>query len=292
MGLSLNEYKIIVETAPNLIWRSGLDTKCYFFNNTWLDFTGRTLEQEYGVGWTEGVHPEDLDRCVKIYLESFNNRTPFEMEYRLRRHDGEWRWVNDRGVPAVDENGEFTGYVGSCLDVTERVEGYSLREMAQKDGLTGISSRQYLMNLFKHEFDSAKRTEGKLSVAMMDIDKFKQINDRYGHVCGDAALKMFATVVKDTIRQDDLFGRYGGDEFVIIFPRATVETAKKIVDRITNSLETVVLNFEDAEIEISMSVGLCELSDENNPDKMISKADKLMYENKNNKENFNISLNH
>ena len=143
MAMSLNEYKIIVETAPNLIWRSGLDAKCYYFNKTWLDFTGRTFEQEYGDGWIEGVHPDDLDRCVKIYLENFDKRSMFEMEYRLLRHDGEWRWINDRGVPVVDEDGHFDGFVGSCLDVTERVEGYVFKEMAQKDGLTGIFSRQY-----------------------------------------------------------------------------------------------------------------------------------------------------
>lgn len=283
MNLSLNEYKVIVETAPNLIWRSGPDAKCYYFNKTWLDFTGRTLKQEYGDGWTEGVHPDDFDRCVKIYLENFGERTPFEMEYRLLRHDGEWRWVNDIGVPAVDENGEFTGFIGSCLDVTERVEGYRLKEMAQKDGLTEIFSRQYLMSLFEYEFESSKRTASKLSVAMMDIDKFKHINDKYGHKEGDAALKLFASVVKDTIRQNDLFGRYGGDEFVIIFPNTTVEEAKRIVDRITSSLEKVVLNIDSAKIEISISVGLCELTDENNPDEMISKADKMMYENKKNK---------
>ncbi|MHB8962057.1 MAG: sensor domain-containing diguanylate cyclase [Saccharofermentanales bacterium] len=283
MSMSLNEYKIIVETAPNLIWRSGLDAKCYYFNKTWLDFTGRTSEQEYGDGWTEGVHPDDFDRCVRIYLENFDRRTPFEMEYRLLRHDGEWRWINDRGVPVVDENGEFSGFVGSCLDVTEKVEGYILIEMAQKDGLTGIFNRQHLMNLFKLEFESAKMNAGRLSVAMMDIDKFKLINDIYGHSGGDSALRMLVSVVKDIIRQDDLFGRYGGDEFVVIFPDTSVETAQGIIDRIEDSLKTAVLNLDSAEVELSISVGLCELSDENNPDEMINKADKFMYENKKSK---------
>ncbi|SHE79082.1 sensor domain-containing diguanylate cyclase [Alkalibacter saccharofermentans] len=283
MSLSLNEYKVIVESAPNLIWRSGLDAKCYYFNKTWLDFTGRTLEQEYGDGWSEGVHPDDFERCVKIYLGNFSKRTRFEMEYRLLRHDGEWRWINDIGVPTIDENGEFTGFIGSCLDVTERVEGLMLKEMAQKDGLTEIFSRQYLMSLFDYEFESAKRTGSKLSVAMMDIDKFKSINDMYGHLGGDSALKMFASVVKDTVRQNDLFGRYGGDEFVIIFPNTTVEEAKKIVDRIANSLKKMVFKIDHNEIEISISVGLCELTDENSPDEMINVADKMMYENKKNK---------
>lgn len=280
MELSLIEYKTIVETAPNLIWRSGLDAKCYYFNKTWLDFTGRTFEQEYGDGWAEGVHPEDLERCVKIYLDNFENRSPFEMEYRLRRHDGVWRWINDRGVPAVDENGVFSGFIGSCLDVTEKVEGHILKEMAQKDGLTGIYSRQYLMNRFKVEFERAKKTGGILVLAMMDIDKFKMINDIYGHSEGDCALKLFASVIKDAIRKDDLFGRYGGDEFVVIFPNSSLETATRIIDRITNLLKTVALNVGNKEIVMSFSVGLCELSNHKNPEEMISEADDKMYENK------------
>lgn len=280
MELSLIEYKMIVETAPNLIWRSGLDTKCYYFNKTWLDFTGRTFEQEFGDGWVEGVHPEDIERCVQIYLENFANQTPFEMEYRLRRHDGDWRWINDRGVPAIDENGVFSGFIGSCLDVTEKVEGYILKEMAQKDGLTGSLSRQYLMSKLKFEFDTALNYNKKLSIAMMDIDKFKRINDFYGHAEGDNALKLFANVVKDAIRQDDLFGRYGGDEFVIVFPNASCETAQKVIDRITLSLKANLLILGDSELELSMSVGLCEFSSEKTPEEMISKADQLMYESK------------
>ena len=283
MELSYSEYRTIVETAPNLIWRSGLDAKCYYFNKTWLNFTGRSFEQEYGDGWIEGVHPDDLDRCVKIYLENFASRSAFEMEYRLRRHDGEWRWINDIGVPAVDDEGVFSGFIGSCLDVTEKVEGYILKEMAQKDGLTGVLSRQYLMSRFNTEFESALHFQNKISVAMMDIDKFKQINDIYGHLEGDNALKMFAAVVKDVIRQDDLFGRYGGDEFVIIFPNSTVDMAQKIIDRITNLLKTVFLNVSNTKIALSISVGICELTDENNPEEMINKADKFMYENKKSK---------
>jgi PAS domain S-box-containing protein len=103
-----------------MIWRSGLDAKCDYFNKTWLDFTGRTIEQEMGDGWAEGVHPDDLERCVAHYLDHFRERQPFEMEYRLRRHDGVYRWIFDRGVPFVDDVGDFAGFIGSCIDIDER----------------------------------------------------------------------------------------------------------------------------------------------------------------------------
>ncbi len=103
-----------------MIWRAGLDGRCDYFNRTWLAFTGRTIEQEMGDGWTEGVHPDDLERCVAHYRDHFRRREPFEMEYRLRRRDGVHRWIFDRGVPFVDDTGQFAGFIGSCVDVDER----------------------------------------------------------------------------------------------------------------------------------------------------------------------------
>lgn len=120
--LTLPEYRALVEQAPILIWRANTDSLCNYFNERWLAFRGRTLEQEYGNGWAEGVHPDDFDRCLKIYLDSFNNREIFEMEYRLMRYDGVYRWIFDKGVPYYSDNGEFAGYIGSCIDVTERVD--------------------------------------------------------------------------------------------------------------------------------------------------------------------------
>ncbi len=120
--LSLKEYQALVEQSPIMIWRANTDALCNYFNECWLAFRGRTLEQEYGNGWAEGVHADDFDRCLQIYLDSFNKREIFEMEYRLMRNDGVYRWIFDRGVPYYSENGEFAGYIGSCIDVTERVD--------------------------------------------------------------------------------------------------------------------------------------------------------------------------
>lgn len=119
--LNPDEYKVLVEQSPILIWRADTTAKCDYFNERWLQFTGRTMEEEYGNGWAEGVHPDDFDRCLAIYLGSFDKREIFEMEYRLKRHDGEYRWLFDRGVPFYVESGEFGGYIGSCIDITEQV---------------------------------------------------------------------------------------------------------------------------------------------------------------------------
>jgi PAS domain S-box-containing protein len=143
-ALSFAEYRLLVEQAPILIWRANPSSQCDYFNQRWLDFTGRTLEQEIGNGWAEGVHPDDLQRCLDIYLGHFAQRKPFEMIYRLRRHDGVHRHIFDRGAPFYDERGEFAGYIGSCHDITERFEAEAAlraareRELRQLRGLLSI----------------------------------------------------------------------------------------------------------------------------------------------------------
>jgi PAS domain S-box-containing protein len=113
-------YRTLADSAPALIWASGTDKLCNYFNLPWLKFTGRTLEQELGNGWAEGVHPDDFAQCLATYVAAFDKREPFSMEYRLRRHDGEFRWIRDDGAPRYDSNGEFIGYLGYVMDITER----------------------------------------------------------------------------------------------------------------------------------------------------------------------------
>lgn len=117
---SEQRFKVITEAMPVMVWMSGTDKLCTYFNKSWLDFVGRPLEQEQGNGWAENVHPDDFDRCLQIYVTSFDARQPFEMHYRLRHHTGEFRWILDHGVPRFAPDGTFEGYLGGCLDIHEQ----------------------------------------------------------------------------------------------------------------------------------------------------------------------------
>jgi PAS domain S-box-containing protein len=152
---SERRFILMANSAPVLIWASGPDKLCTFFNKPWLDFTGRTLEQELGNGWAEGVHADDLAGCLKLYNESFDMRLAFTTEYRLRRHDGQYRWISDHGVPRYDAHGDFLGYIGSCVDVTERKLAESEAQQARQElaHVSRVSTLGELAGSLAHELN-------------------------------------------------------------------------------------------------------------------------------------------
>src|ERR1700733_12088708 len=126
-------FRLVADSAPVMIWMSGTDKLCTYFNKRWLDFTGRSIDRELGNGWAEGVDPVDLQRCLETYIQSFDRREAFKMEYRLRRHDGEFRWLSDIGVPRFNPDKSFAGYIGSCIDVTDQRRGEEHLRRARED---------------------------------------------------------------------------------------------------------------------------------------------------------------
>ena len=175
---SETRFRSLADTAPALIWMSGTDKLCTYFNKTWLDFTGRPLAEELGNGWAGGVHPDDFEGCLNTYTQSFDRREKFSMQYRLRRQDGEFRWVFDVGVPRFNEDHSFAGYIGIAVDVTDHIRGEQrLHEMnrALKEHTALLQSREELMKIFVKNVPAG--------VAMLDRDmRYLQVSDRW---CAD-----------------------------------------------------------------------------------------------------------
>ena len=148
-------FRTMANTAPVMIWMSDPDKLCNFLNKGWLDFTGRSLEQELGNGWTEGIHPDDFDHSVGIYVNAFDARQEFTMEYRLRRFDGEYCWVLDHGVPRFESDGTFLGYIGTAIDITERrrTESELRRQREELAHVNRVSTMGELSASLAHELN-------------------------------------------------------------------------------------------------------------------------------------------
>jgi PAS domain S-box-containing protein len=169
---SEQNYKTLMESGQILIWTSGADKLCDYFNKIWLEFTGRTLQQELGNGWRENVHPDDRQHCLDTSLRAFLKQEKFNMEYRLRRHDGEYRWLLDEGSPRGNSQGQFIGYIGHCLDITERKEAEkkNAKLEAENRQLQKAESLGRMAGAIAHHFNNKLGAViGNLEMAIDDL---------------------------------------------------------------------------------------------------------------------------
>jgi PAS domain S-box-containing protein len=182
---SEQRFRLMADAAPVLIWISGVDKRCTWFNQPWLDFVGRPMAQELGDGWAENVHPEDFDRCLQTYATAFGRRDPFRMEYRLRRRDGAWRWVLDNGIPQYDASGRFTGYIGSCVDITDRREAEAGLRQA-------VADKETLLREVHHRVKNNLQMICDMLYLQMegfrDAEKTGVLRDTYGRIYAIARL--------------------------------------------------------------------------------------------------------
>jgi PAS domain S-box-containing protein len=182
---SEQRFRLVANTAPVMIWMSGTDRLCHYLNKTWLEFTGRPLEDELGDGWLVGVHPEDYNHCQDIFTRALERCESFTTQYRLRRYDGEYRWVLNIGVPRSNPDGSFDGYIGSCIDVSERKQaeealariGHRLIEAHEEE-------RAWIARELHDDFNQ------RIAMLTIDLEQWdKQLpdsavefHDRVGHV--------------------------------------------------------------------------------------------------------------
>lgn len=150
---SEERFRLVTNAAPMLVWMAGTDKLCTYFNKAWLAFTGKSMNSELGNGWTSGIHNDDRQRCIDIYAQAFDQRAEFRTEFRLLRHDGEYRWIVNIGIPRFTPDGPFAGYIGSCVDVTERkrAESDRLKMLEEIAHLNRVASMGQMAASLAHE---------------------------------------------------------------------------------------------------------------------------------------------
>ncbi|MDQ3564543.1 MAG: diguanylate cyclase [Pseudomonadota bacterium] len=242
-------FRTLADSLPVMIWVADAEGRCTWFNRTWLDFTGRTLDQEMDHGWTQEVHPDDTEGCLRSYGKALQARAPFTLEYRLKRRDGTYRWFLDNGGPRFHPDGELAGFIGGCLDITgrkvaeeaARLHGEQIHRLAYHDALTELPNRALLLDRLGQALAQCERDNTQIAVLFADLDRFKTINDTLGHPAGDELLRQTAVRLRMLLREGDTVARLGGDEFVILLPH--IPTARDAAQVAIKALRAMSVPF-------------------------------------------------
>ena len=237
--------------------------------------------------FTERLHPEDYARVMDNMRGHLRGELPaYEVEYRIQTKDGGWRWFYDIGrVTRRDENGRPLMLAGIVFDITERKELQArleeqnrlLQELATHDGLTGLLNHRTLVARLEEEVRRAGRYPYELAVLLLDIDHFKQVNDTYGHPQGDSVLKETAQIMLQQIRDLDVAGRYGGEEFLLIFPNTNLAAAAAAAERIRMAIAGHTFS---GGVRVTVSGGLAQF-DKEDAATLVARADRCLYHAKN-----------
>jgi PAS domain S-box-containing protein len=187
-------FRQLAESSPLMIWMSGPDAMWTYFNRAWLEFRGRLLAEELGNGWTEGLHPDDRDICVETYLKSFTARQPYRIQYRLRRADGEYRWVEDQGIPRLDGAGGFAGFNGAALDISERRRPYSKPDEEALRIVFTLTERERQVLVLVAEGKSTRRAARQLGIS------YKTVESHRSHILEKLGVHETASMVRYAIR--------------------------------------------------------------------------------------------
>ncbi|MDP1613717.1 MAG: EAL domain-containing protein [Sulfuritalea sp.] len=282
---SEQHFRTLANGGSTLIWTSGLDKLCNYFNEPWSRFTGRSQEQELGDGWLQDVHPDDRDRRLQTYVEAFDRREAFSMEYRLRHVDGSYRWIRDDGNPRYDSQGAFLGYIGFCVDISLQKEAEErIRSLAFYDPLTGLPNRRLLQDRLEKALAVSSRHKREGAVLFIDLDNFKTLNDTLGHDIGDLLLQQVGQRLSGCVRESDTVARLGGDEFVVMLEDLSedkLEAASQVEAVGEKILATLNQPYQLARYEYrnTPSIGVSLFANhEKSIDELLKQADLAMYQ--------------
>ncbi|MFT3849516.1 MAG: ATP-binding protein [Propionivibrio sp.] len=253
---SEQNFRTLADSGQALTWTAGIDKECNYFNLSWLRFTGRSLKQELGNGWSEGVHPDDLERCLETYVSAFDRREKFSMDYRLRHHSGEYRWIQDEGAPRYDAAGNFVGYIGNCYDITERklssaaLEESELRFRKLLNEISSVAVQGYASDLTTHYWNHASEliygypAGEAIGRKLTELIIPPEMADEVGHVVAD----MIDTRVPRPTEELSLM-RKDGSRVDVISSHAIVEVPGKAPELFCVDIDISARKRAEAELE-------------------------------------------
>lgn len=276
-------------------WYWYIKTNRVIFNNAKVLALGYTTEEiPTDIGFeffTDKIHPEDYEQVMSNMRDHLYGRSEvYETTYRIQTKDKDWVWFYDRGmITQRDDAGKPEMLVGIVFDVTEqkRIEtllqqqNEKLVELSSIDALTGIFNRRVLYERLDYEMKRTGRTNKPLSVIIMDIDHFKQVNDQHGHLAGDQVLIQVAKLIQHSVRKTDIVGRYGGEEFLVILQDSSAAEGSKVAEKIRIAIQDAVF---DADLKVTISGGVAEYKDQS-IEKLLEDADNYLYDAKRNGRN-------
>lgn len=291
LGESEERYRVMTEVSPQTVWSSRPDGYITYCNQHWLDYSGMTMEQSEGNGWTQAIHPDARQRVLNAWFEAWQTGSPYEVEIPFRRaSDGMYRWHLAKGLPIKDEAGRITKWIGVAIDIHDHRQAQELEDyrrrleeanarlelLATTDGLTRLKNRRAFQERLTHEVQHSRRHHSPLSLLLLDVDHFKQFNDAFGHRAGDAVLQSVGRLLEEAARETDCVARFGGEEFALILP-ATNETGAQIL---AERCRLAIQEGDWLEAPITVSIGAATLEVADGEEALIERADAALYASK------------
>jgi len=286
--------RLLIDNADEALFFYSLEGVLIYVNPAFEKITGYTTQELYEKIFIPYVHPDDQEWTKKLWDGLFDGAFFEDVEYRIVKKSGEIRWCMSSWKIVCDRDGNKIGIQGKQQDITKRklieeelvLAKTIAEEMSKKDELTGLNNRREFFDQGKRIFKQAIRFDHSLSVMIMDIDHFKNINDKYGHAMGDKALKLIAQVLQRMMREIDIVARIGGEEFAFLLPETTLDKATNLAERLRLEIQNATLVEEEEPFQLTVSFGICSCPVNNETlETMLSKADKALYVAKNNGRN-------
>jgi diguanylate cyclase (GGDEF)-like protein/PAS domain S-box-containing protein len=280
------QFQTLTEALPQIVWSCDADGRHDYFSARWSEFTGIAAQDITEDTWKYLVDPAHQAMVASVWAKALSTGEPYDLDYRFRHHSGEFRWLRVMALPIRDDGGRIVRWFGTSTDVheayliAEERERFAreLERIATEDQLTGVLTRRAFIAQATAQLPPDRATRRVMSLLMMDIDHFKSINDRHGHPAGDKVLAAVGPRIRQAVRQEDLVGRMGGEEFAVLLPQCSRRQALQLAERIRASLERHAVALDDGhKIAATVSIGVTSVASAVTLDQLIAAADQALY---------------